>query len=79
MFLSLQPGVGEKIAMLASPTAKNVLLISSYLTHSTSYFPNSLHFFLVLVVTDADCSMGPRNEIRSPCSSSHAIDEVSML
>ena len=42
--LPLKPGVGQNIAIHASPTARNIFLvqISTFPVHSPSFFPNPL-------------------------------------
>ena len=44
--LPLQPGVGQNIAMHATPTASSFsFLVSIFLVHSTSFFPNPFYMF----------------------------------
>ena len=62
--LPLRPGMGQYIAMHASPTA-NDLFLASYilLLHSPAFFSNiSPEFFLLAVVTAGSC-VGPQNKI----------------
>ena len=63
--LPFEPGVGQKMAMRASPTARNAFLelISSFPVHSSLFFyPKTLPSIPVLAVANADFCVGPQNK-----------------
>ena len=60
----LKPGARQNIAMYASPTASDFFLdlISTFLVHSPSFFPNLSQVFPVLAVANTGSCMGPQNK-----------------
>lgn len=79
--LPLKPWIGQNIAMYASPTAMNVLLvlICTFPAHSPSFVSRSFwYFWTLLVLANAISHFGLWNEEkRAPYSSSQLIDAAS--
>ena len=70
-------GVGQNIAMLAPPTARNLFLIYIFRTRSTLFFQILAALFSALGVANAISLGGPWN--RPPCLSSNVIDAGALV
>ena len=61
--LPLKRGVGQYIAIHATLTARDFLLISTFPVHSPAFFPPPSPIFSVLAVAKTGSCVGPQNKI----------------